>query len=56
MEEEVPSSQDTETESKPSFGTSPDFNSDQFDFEKELERLPFPIKIGQVPLNLEQQK
>ena len=41
MEEEVPSSQDTETKSKPSFGTPPDFDSDQFDFKKELERLPF---------------
>ena len=56
MEEEVPSSQDTETESKPSFGTPPDFDSDQFDFKKELERLPFPINIGEAPLNLEQQK
>ena len=56
MEEEVPSSQDTETESKPSFGTPPDFDSDQFNFKKELERLPFSINIGEAPLNLEQQK
>ena len=56
MEEEVPSSQDTETESKPSFGTLPDFDTDQFDFKKELERLPFLINIGEAPLNLEQQK
>ena len=56
MEEEVPSSQDTEMESKPSFGAPPDFDSDQFDFKKELERLPFPINIGEAPLNLEQQK
>ena len=56
MEEEVPSSQDTETESKPSFGTPPDFDSDQFDFKKELERLPFFINIGEAPLDLEQQK
>ena len=56
MEEEVPSSQDTETKSKPSFGTPPDFDSDQFDFKKELERLPFLINIGEAPLNLEQQK
>ena len=56
MEEEVPSSQDTETKSKPSFGNPPDFNSDQFDFKKELERLPFPVNIGEAPLNLDQQK
>ena len=56
MEEEVPSSQDTEAESKPSFRTPPDFNSDQFDFKKEFERLPFLINIGEAPLNLEQQK
>ena len=56
MEEKVPSSQDTEAESKPSFGTPPDFDSDQFDFKKELERLPFSINIGEAPLNLEQQK
>ena len=56
MEEEVLSSQDTETESKPSFGIPPDFDSDQFHFKKELERLPFPINIGVAPLNLEQQK
>ena len=35
MEEEVPSSQDTETESKPSFGIPPNFDSDQFNFKKE---------------------
>ena len=56
MEEEVPSSQDTETESKPSFGNPPDFDSDQFDFKKKLEGLPFSINIGEAPLNLEQQK
>ena len=56
MEEEVPSSQDTKTESKPSFSIPPDFDSDQFHFERELERLPFPINIGEAPLNLEQQK
>ena len=56
MEEEVPSSQDTETKSKPSFGAPPDFDSDQFNFKKELERLPFLIDIGEAPLNLEQRK
>ena len=56
MEEEVPSSQDTEAKSKPSFGTPPDFDSDQFDFKKELKRLPFLINIEEAPLNLEQQK
>ena len=43
-------------EEKPSFGTPPDFKSDQFDFKKELERLPFTINIGEAPLTLEQQK
>ena len=41
---------------KPSFGPPPDFESDQFDFKKELERLPFTINIGEAPLTLEQQK
>ena len=56
MEEEVSSSQDTTTEDKPSFGTPPDFDSEQFGFKRELERLPFTINIGKVPLTLEQQK
>ena len=56
MEEEVPSSQDTGTEDKPSFGIPPDFDSDQFEFKRELERLPFMINIGEAPLTLEQQK
>ena len=37
-------------EEKPSFRTPPDFESDQFDFTKELERLPFTINIGEAPL------
>ena len=45
-----------EEEEKPSFGTPPDFKSDQFDFKKELERLPFTINIWEAPLTLEQQK
>ena len=56
MEEEVPGSQDARMENKPSFGAPPGFDSDQFNFKKELERLPFPINIGEAPLNLEQQK
>ena len=56
MEEEVPSSQDTGTEDKPSFGIPPDFDSDQFKFKWELERLPFMINIGEAPHTLEQQK
>ena len=51
--EESPKSKDEE---KPSFGPPPDFESDQFDFKKELERLPFTINIGEAPLTLEQQK
>ena len=56
MEEEIPSSQDSGTENKPSFGILPDFDSDQFNFKRELERLPFTINIGKAPLTLEQQK
>ena len=56
MEEEVPSSQNTGTEDKPSFGIPPNFDSDQFDLKWELERLPFTINVGEAPLTLEQQK
>ena len=56
MGESTKESSKCEEEEKPSFGTPPDFESNQFDFKKELERLPFTINIGEAPLTLEQQK
>ena len=44
-----------ETEEKPSFGARPDTKSPDFNFKKELERLPFELNIGEAPLNREQQ-
>ena len=55
MGEGTKESSKCEEEEKPSFGTPPDLESDQFDFNKELERLPFTINIGEAPLTLEQQ-
>ena len=54
MGEGTKESSNCEEEEKPSFGTPPDFKSDQFDFKKELGRLPFTINIGEAPLTLEQ--
>ena len=56
MGERTKESSKCEEEEKPSFGTPPDFESDQFDFKKELERFPFTINIGEARLTLEQQK
>ena len=56
MGESTKESSKCEDKEKPSFGTPPDFESDQFDFKKELERLPFIVNIGEAPLTLEQQK
>ena len=56
MGESTKESSKCEEEEKPSFGTPPDFESDQFDFKKELERLPFTVNIGEAPLTLEQQE
>ena len=55
-EEGTEESSESKEEEKPSFGTPPDFESDQFDFKKELESLPFTINIGEALLTLEQQK
>ena len=43
-------------EGKPAFGQPPDFESNTFDFEAEVKRLPFPLNLGEAPLNQEQQK
>ena len=32
------------------FGPRPDFNSPDYDFDKELARLPFPLKSGESPI------
>ena len=44
-----------EKDEKPSFCARPDTKSPNFDFKKELERLPFELNIGEAPLNREQQ-
>ena len=41
---------------RPKFGPRPKFNSKNFDFNKELARLPFPVNIGEVELLPSQQK
>ena len=40
---------------KPKFGLCPDFSSPNFDFEKELGRLPFPLNLGKVEMSKSQQ-
>ena len=32
---------------KPKFGSQPKFDSLSFDFQKELDRLPFPLNLGE---------
>ena len=44
-----------EKDEKPSFGTRLDTKNSEFDFKKELERLPFELNIGDTPLTREQQ-
>ena len=45
-----------EQEEKPKLGLRPKFNSKNFDFDKELAQLPFPVNFGEVELSLSQQK
>ena len=40
---------------KPKFGSRPKFSSPEFDFQKELDRLPFPLNLGKVKMSKEQQ-
>ena len=40
---------------KPKFGSQPRFGSPDFDFQKELDRLPFPLNLGKVEMSKEQQ-
>ena len=44
-----------EKDEKPSFGARPNTKDPDFDFKKELERLPFELNIGDTPLTREQQ-
>ena len=44
-----------EKDEKPSFGARPNTKDPDFDFKKELERLPFELNIGDAPLTREQQ-
>ena len=40
---------------KPKFGSRPNYGSPGFDFQKELDRLPFPLNLGNVEMSKEQQ-
>ena len=44
-----------EKDEKPSFGTRQNTKDPDFDFKKELERLPFELNIGDAPLTRNQQ-
>ena len=44
-----------EKDEKPSFGARPNTKDPDFDFKKELERLPFELNIGDAPLTRDQQ-
>ena len=48
--------QNSKGEEKPKFGLPPDYDSPDFNFKRECERLPFPLNIGEAPLDLNQQK
>ena len=43
-------------EERPKLGPRPKFNSKNFDFNKELAQLPFPVNYGEVELSPPQQK
>ena len=44
-----------EKDEKPSFGARPNTKDSDFDFKRELERLPFELNIGDAPLTRDQQ-
>ena len=44
-----------EKDEKPSFGARPNTKDSDFDFKKELERLPFELNIGDALLTRDQQ-
>ena len=43
-------------EERPTFGSRPNFESNNFNFQEELERLPFTLNVGEAPLTIDQQK
>ena len=45
----------TSGEKPKKFGPRPDFSSPNFDFVKELDKLPFPLNLGKVELSKDQQ-
>ena len=45
----------TSGEKPEKFGPRTDFNSPDYDFDKELARLPFPLNLGKVDLSKNQQ-
>ena len=45
----------TSGEKPKKFGPHPDFNSPDYDFDKELAKLPFPLNLGKVDLSKNQQ-
>ena len=53
---EMETTKGEEQRERPKFGPRPKFNSKNFDFKKELARLPFPVNIGEVELSPLQQK
>ena len=53
---EMDMTKEEEQGERPKFGPRPKFNSKNFDFKKELARLPLPVNIGEVELSLSQQK
>ena len=53
---ETTKDQNNKGEEKPKFGSPPDYDSPDFDFKGECERLPFLLNIGEAPLDLDQQK
>ena len=40
---------------KPNFGSRPNYGSPEFNFQKELYRLPFQLNLGKVEMSKEQQ-
>ena len=45
-----------EDQELPKFGPKPDTSSPEFNFESELDRLPFKFNLGEVSLSLDQQR
>ena len=48
-----PKDQPKEKEVKPEFGPRPDMDNPDFDFKREVDRLPFPLNMGTALLTLE---